>query len=607
MKRILGTFTSSIAFAVIAVAGNAASSDQIAAESKRANEFFDKCWDETLARHPVDESFYGIKTHYDQLEDLSDEKAAADHAVWQKQLATLKRDFKSELLDPQAQLSYTLFEREAEREAEEFKFRFDVYPVSQMRGVHAQIPTFLINIHKIDDVKDAEAYIARLRGFSKLFDQLLVNLKVREEKGAVAPRFVFPLVLDACHKIIKGKPFDSGPNDSPLLEDFRKKVTALGKADAATRDRLVADAIKALNESVKPAYEKLIAFLEEQAKRATEDAGVWKFKDGAEFYDSALHRTTTTNMSAKEIHETGLKEMARIQDEMNKIREKVGFKGDLQAFFKFMREDQQFRLPSNEQGRAKYLAMATDIIETMKKRLDELFVTKPKADIVVKAVESFREKSAGNAFYQQPAPDGTRPGMFYVNLRNMQDNPTYELEALAHHEGIPGHHMQIAIAQELNGIPKFRKFSNAYTAYTEGWGLYSELTPKEIGLYADPYSDFGRLSLELWRAGRLVVDTGIHSKRWTREQAIDYLAKNTPNTEADCTDSINRYIVMPSQATAYKVGMLKILELREKAKKSLGDKFDIRQFHEVVLSNGSVPLDVLEELVERWIKSKQAG
>jgi len=607
MKRILGTFTSSIAFAVIAVAGNAASSDQIAAESKRANEFFDKCWDETLARHPVDESFYGIKTHYDQLEDLSDEKAAADHAVWQKQLATLKRDFKSELLDPQAQLSYTLFEREAEREAEEFKFRFDVYPVSQMRGVHAQIPTFLINIHKIDDVKDAEAYIARLRGFSKLFDQLLVNLKVREEKGAVAPRFVFPLVLDACHKIIKGKPFDSGPNDSPLLEDFRKKVTALGKADAATRDRLVADAIKALNESVKPAYEKLIAFLEEQAKRATEDAGVWKFKDGAEFYDSALHRTTTTNMSAKEIHETGLKEMARIQDEMNKIREKVGFKGDLQAFFKFMREDQQFRLPSNEQGRAKYLAMATDIIETMKKRLDELFVTKPKADIVVKAVESFREKSAGKAFYQQPAPDGTRPGMFYVNLRNMQDNPTYELEALAHHEGIPGHHMQIAIAQELKGIPKFRKFSNAYTAYTEGWGLYSELTPKEIGLYADPYSDFGRLSLELWRAGRLVVDTGIHSKRWTREQAIDYLAKNTPNTEADCTDSINRYIVMPSQATAYKVGMLKILELREKAKKSLGDKFDIRQFHEVVLSNGSVPLDVLEELVERWIKSKQAG
>jgi len=593
----------------LAVSGIASAYTQveIAAESKKANDFFEKCWDETLSRHPVDESFYGIKTHYNQLEDLSDEKSTADEKIWERQLADLKKNIRFEALDPQTQLSYKLFEREAAREAEEFKYRFDVYPVSQMRGVHAQMPTFMINIHKIDDVKDAEAYIARLRGIPKLFDQLLVNLKVREEKGVVAPRFVFPLVLDACHKIIKGKPFDSGPNDSPLLEDFTKKVTALAEADAATRDRLIADVAKALSESVKPAYEKLIAFLEEQAKRATEDAGVWKFKDGAEFYESALHRTTTTNMTAKEIHETGLKEMARIHDEMNKIREKVGFKGDLQAFFKFMREDQQFRLPSNEQGRAKYLAMATDIIETMKKRLDELFVTKPKADIVVKAVEGFREKSAGKAFYQQPAPDGTRPGMFYVNLRNMQDNPTYELEALAHHEGIPGHHMQIAIAQELNGIPKFRKFSRAYTAYTEGWGLYSELTPKEIGLYADPYSDFGRLSLELWRAGRLVVDTGIHSKRWTREQAIDYLSKNTPNTEADCTDSINRYIVMPSQATAYKVGMLKILELREKAKRSLGDKFDIRQFHEVVLSNGSVPLDVLEKLVDRWIKSKQAG
>jgi len=580
---------------------------EIASESKKANDFFEKSWDETLSRHPADESYYGIKTHYNQLEDLSDEKATADEKVWERHLADLNKNIKFDALNVQTQLSYKLFEREAAREAEEFKYRFDIYPVSQMRGVHTQMPTFMINIHKIDSVKDAEAYVARLRGFPKLFDQSLANLKVRKEKGVVAPRFVFPLVLDACHKIIKGKPFDSGPNDCPLLEDFKKKVNALNSLDAATRERLVADATKALNESVEPAYKKLIAFLNEQATRATEDAGVWKFKDGSEFYESALHRTTTTDMSAKEIHETGLKEMERIHDQMNKIREKVGFKGDLQAFFRFMREDQQFRLPNNEQGRAKYLAMATDIIDTMKKWLDELFMTKPKADIVVKAVESFREKSAGKAFYQQPAPDGTRPGMFYVNLRNMQDNPTYELEALAHHEGIPGHDMQIAIARELAGIPKFRKFSHAYTAYTEGWGLYSELTPKEIGLYEDPYSDFGRLSLELWRAGRLVVDTGIHSKRWTREQAIDCLVKNTPNTEADCTDSINRYIVMPSQATAYKIGMLKILELREKAKKSLGDKFDIRQFHEVVLSNGSVPLDVLEELVDRWIKSKQAG
>ncbi len=607
MKRFLATLISTVAGAAISVAANAQTPDQIAVESKRANEFFDKCWDENLARHPVDESFYGIKTHYDQLEDLSDEKAAADHAVWQKQLATLKRDFKPELLNSQAQLSYKLFEREAEREEEEFKFRFDVYPVSQMRGVHAQIPTFLINIHKIDNVKDAEAYIARLNAIPKLFDQLIINLQVREEKGVVAPRFVFPLVLDACHKVIQGKPFDSSPGNSPLLDDFTKKVGALKDVDSVTRDRLLSSATKALNESVRPAYQKVIAFLEGQSKRANDDAGVWKFPDGADFYSSALRRTTTTNLTAAEIHEIGLKEVARIHGEMTKIKDKVGFKGDLQGFFKFMREDRQFYLPDTDEGRAMYLSRAVAIIDEMKKRLDELFATKPKADIVVKAVEKFREKSAGKAFYQQPAPDGSRPGMFYVNLREMQSNPTYELEALAHHEGIPGHHMQIAIAQELSGIPKFRKFSHAYTAYTEGWGLYSEQVPKEIGMYRDPYSDFGRLALELWRAGRLVVDTGIHDKKWTRQQAIDYLKQNTPNSEADCIDSINRYIVMPSQATAYKIGMIKILELRESAKKQLGSKFDLRQFHDVVLTNGALPLDVLEQLVEQWIKSKQNG
>jgi uncharacterized protein (DUF885 family) len=606
MTRILTTFISTTAFAVTAIAANAQTPDQIAAESKRAGEFFDKCWDENLARHPVEESVYGIKTHYDQLEDLSDEKAAADHAVWQRQLATLKRDFKPERLDQQAQLSYKLFEQEAEREAEEFKFRFDVYPVSQMRGVHAQIPTFLINIHRIDSVKDAEAYIARLNAIPKLFDQLIVNLQMREDKGVVAPRFVFSLVLDACHKVIQGKPFDSSAGNSPLLDDFTKKIGALKDVDSATRDRLLSGATNALNESVKPAYEKLIVFLEGQSKRANDDAGVWKFSDGAEFYTSALRRTTTTNLSADQIHEIGLKEVARIHGEMTKIKDKVGFKGDLQAFFKFMREDRQFYLPDTDEGRAKYLARAVEIIDEMKKRLDELFATKPKADIVVKAVEKFREQSAGKAFYQQPAPDGSRPGMFYVNLREMKSNPTYQLEALAYHEGIPGHHMQIAIAQELSGVPKFRKFSR-YTAYTEGWGLYSELAPREIGMYRDPYSDFGRLALELWRAGRLVVDTGIHDKKWTRQQAIDYLKQNTPNSEADCVDAINRYIVMPSQATAYKIGMIKILELREKAKRQLGNKFDIRQFHDVVLTNGALPLDVLEELVDRWIKSKQNG
>lgn len=604
MKKLTSLFFTFVACALVfqlAPAGTPSQS-QVAAESKRANDFLDKIFDEYVARHPQFESSLGIKTHYDQWNDISDEAARHDLELEHKNLEELKRRFPMEKLDAQTRLSFELFESNAWRNTEAYKYQLDNYPVNQMYGVHSETPTFLINIHKIGNEKDAKAYIARLNGFTKLFDQLILNLKAREEHGVISPKFVFPLVLEACANITKGQPFEeSGPN-SPLWDDFSKKVAALKNVDQAARDRLMGDARKALLDSVKPAYAKLVTALNTLETKANDDAGAWKFPDGAMFYASALRRTTTTNLTADQIHEIGLKEVARIHDEMRKIIDKVGFKGDLQAFFKFMREDQQFYLPQTEEGQQKYLALATKIVSDMKAQLDRLFLTKPKADIEVKAVEKFRESSAGKAFYNQPAPDGSRPGMFYVNLANMKDNPTYELEALAHHEGIPGHHMQIAIAQELKGLPKFRRLGVRYTAYTEGWGLYSEVTPKEIGMYQDPYSDFGRLSLELWRAARLVVDTGIHAKRWTRQQAIDYLKENTPNNETDCIDSINRYIVMPSQATAYKIGMMKILELRENAKKELGSKFDLRQFHDVILTNGPVPLDVLEELVDTWIK-----
>jgi len=578
--------------------------EQIAAESKRANEFFDKNFDDFVVRHPQMASQLGLKTNYDKWDDLSDASNAEDLAFAVQNLAKLKRDFDFAALDPQTQLSWKLFENDVQQNAEGFRFRFHNYPVNQMFGWHAQTPAFLINIHRIDSVSDAEAYIARLNALAKQADQVIANLELRAEKGIVPPKFVFPLVLDACRNVIKGKPFDATETDSTLLADFTKKVTALKDVDQPTRDRLLADANKALLSSFQPAYQKLIAFLEAQEKTAPAEGGAWQFPDGRSYYEFALRRTTTTKLTGDEIHDLGLKEVSRIHGEMGKIKEKVKFKGDLQAFFQFMRTDSQFYLPDTEEGRAEYLKRATIIIDTMRGRLDELFLTKPKADVVVKAVEKFREKSAGKAFYQQPAPDGSRPGMFYVNLAEMKSTPTYELEGLAYHEGIPGHHMQIAIAQELTGVPKFRRMGSRYTAYSEGWGLYTELIPKEMGLYQDPYSDFGRLGLELWRAGRLVVDTGIHHKRWTRQQAIDYLKTNTPNAEDDCVEAINRYIVMPSQATAYKIGMIKILELREKAKKQLGAKFDLRQFHDVVLTNGPVPLETLEELVNTWVKSK---
>jgi len=308
-------------------------------------------------------------------------------------------------------------------------------------------------------------------------------------------------------------------------------------------------------------------------------------------------------MSAKEIHDLGLKEVDRIHGEMRSIMKDVGFEGSLQEFFKYLQDEPRFTYEDSDAGREAYLAEATRIIDVMTERLDEVFLRRPKAKLEVRRVEAFREKAAGKAFYSRGTPDGSRPGYYYANLYKISDMPKYQMEALAYHEGNPGHHMQLSIAQELEGIPKFRKH-NRVTAYTEGWGLYSEYFPKEMGFYEDPYSDFGRLAMELWRAARLVVDTGLHDKKWTREEAIDYLTTNTPNPENDCIKAIERYIVMPGQATAYKIGMNKLLDLREEAKEALGDKFDIREYHDVVIASGPVPLNILEERVDSWVASK---
>jgi uncharacterized protein (DUF885 family) len=437
-----------------------------------------------------------------------------------------------------------------------------------------------------------------------LFEQLIKNLKIREEKNVIPPKFVFPYVLSDCKNVISGEPFEKGKGMNPLLEDITKKVNDLKELDEASKKQIIASASDALIRSVKPAYEKLIAYLTELEKKATTDDGAWKLPDGDAYYDAMLKKTTTTDLTADQIHEIGLKEVERIHGEMEEIMKKVNFKGDLSAFFDFMRSDKQFYYPNTAEGKEQYRVKAVKIIDDMKKELDKLFLTKPKADIEVKPVEAFREKSAGGAFYEDPALDGSRPGRYYINLYNMADQATYQMEALAYHEGIPGHHMQIAIAQELKGIPKFR-MHGGNTAYVEGWALYSEKVPKEIGFYQDPYSDFGRLAMELFRAARLVVDTGIHRKKWTREQALEYFKKNTPNPEGDNKKEIERYIVWPSQATGYKIGMNKILELREKAKKELADKFDLREFHDVVLTSGPVPMNVLEEMVNNWIAKKK--
>ncbi|WP_422360445.1 DUF885 domain-containing protein [Reichenbachiella sp.] len=578
------------------------SPEEIEAESQKTNDFFEKSFNDGLERSPEYQTYLGIKDNQDQWDDYSDENAKAELEITKQELKWLKDSINYEALDKNTKVSYDLFVSSSEQEIEGFKYRFYNYPVNQMFGMHSGKPAFLINMHQITNKEDAEAYISRLEKLKEVFDQLIVNLKTREENGIIPPKFVFPRVISDSKNILIGAPFSEG-EPSTLLADFTGKIDKLDSLSQAEKDGLIAKTNDALLSSVKPAYESLISFLTEQEKRATTDDGAWKFPNGEAYFNFALKRTTSTDLTTDQIHEIGLKEVARIHEEMREIMKKVEFDGDLQAFFEFLKTDDQFYYPNTDEGKEAYMDSATAIINNMKGRLDELFITKPKADMIVKRVEAFREQSAGKAFYQSPALDGSRPGTYYANLADSKNMPKFEMEALAYHEGIPGHHMQRSISQELEGIPKFRKFGG-YTAYTEGWGLYCEFIPKEMGLYENPYSDYGRLAMELWRACRLVVDTGIHGKKWTRDEGIAYYQNNTSGSERECVRMVERHIVMPSQATAYKIGMLKILELREDAKTKLGEKFDIREFHDVVLTSGAVPLDLLETMVQDWVASK---
>ena len=579
--------------------------DAAETESERLNAWFDEVFEANLARSPMYQTYLGRKTDYDRWNDASPEFEAESYEIGQANLAHMRENFDFDALDESAQLSWRLFEYDAERSEAGWRWRDHGYTFTPRSGPHMNTPTFLINNHRVDTLSDAEAYIARLEGMGDYLDQNIANSRRSAELGILTPRWTYDPMIATARNVITGAPFDDSGEDSPLMADFRGKVEALD-IDQAEKDRLIAEAEAALTTVVEPAYQRIIALFEEQSEIATDDDGVWKHPDGGEFYNYLLNNYTTMDLSAEEIHQLGLAEVERIHGEMRAIMDEVGFEGSLQDFFEFMRTDEQFYYPNTDEGRADYLADATALIDTMRETLPQMFNTFPEAELEVRRVEPFRENAAGKAFYQRPAPNGTRPGVYYANLRDMADMPTYQMEALAYHEGIPGHHMQLAIMQELDGVPAFRRFGG-YTAYTEGWGLYTEYLPKEFGFYSDPYSDFGRLAMELWRACRLVVDTGLHYHQWTRQEAVDYLLENTPNPEGDVRNAIDRYIVYPGQANAYKVGMLEILRLRGVAEEALGEAYDIRDFHDVVLTQGAMPLAVLEERVNNWIAETRAA
>lgn len=587
------------------LASSAAYAEPSSQEIEKANTLFEQSFEEITERSPMELSRLGSKKFQDRWDDLSPWEPQASYLVM-KRYADQARKLDKQALDPETELSLRLFLHEEKMDKEALEFSEYDYPVNQMFGMHSEVPAFLINVHQIETPADAEAYILRLERLPALFAQLDAGLLRREKNGILPPKFVFDYVLSDVDNLLSGYPLTaSKASPNPIYADFEKKVMAL-KLEKTEQDDLLNRGQEAIKNGLAPAYRGLREVLADQATRATTDDGVWKFPKGAEYYAFALEKTTSTDMTAEEIHQLGLSEVAKIHKEMEAILKKVKFQGTLADFFVSMRTDPKFLYPNTAAGKAAYLKEATAIIDRMKAELDVLFATKPKADIVVKAVEPYREKSAGKAFYESPALDGSRPGYYYANLYDMTSMPKYQMEALAYHEGIPGHHMQLSIAQELEGLPKFRRLGG-YTAYIEGWGLYCENLPKDYGFYQDPYSDFGRLAMELFRAVRLVVDTGIHSKKWTRQQALDYYLKNTPNSEPDCQKMVDRHIVMPGQATAYKVGMNEFMRLRAKAQAELGADFDIRQFHDAVLVHGAVPLDVLSELVDDYIKETRAG
>lgn len=574
-----------------ATAASAAAPDAVPAGANLA-QFFDNYDAAQLSLSPQGKAYRGIRDgDYGRWNDVSDEAAVASHKLQQATAEAMRGSFDPAAMSTDEALSFELFNAQAARAERLFPFRDRGYVFDQMNGPQSQLPAFLINIHRVANTAEAEAYIERIRALGPVLDALTGQSATRAANGVQPPKWVYAYLISDIGNL-------QGPNNA-VVEDLAAKVAKLD-IDAAEKARLTAAAKAAWAGSAGPAYGRLLAEMKRQQASAPTQDGVWRLPDGKAYYEALLANYTTTDMTATQIHDLGLSEVARIHGEMKTIMAKVGFKGTLQQFFEHLRTSPQYYHTTREA----YLAEVDARTKAMEARLPAFFNTLPKAALQVKAVEAFREKSAGKAFYQSPSPDGSRPGTYYVNLYDLRDMPKTELEALAYHEGVPGHHLQRAVQTELTGLPPFRRFGG-FTAYTEGWGLYTEELAKDMGFYTDPYSDFGRLGMELWRACRLVVDTGIHDKRWSREQAIKYLKDNTPNPDGDIEKAIERYIVYPGQATAYLIGKLKIMELRGRAQAAMGAKFDYRAFHDVVLESGPVPLDILERRVDAWIAASQ--
>jgi len=571
---------------LVSVTGYGQAETSLAARSKALNAIFKDIWEDRLKHSPEFASSIGDRRYNDQLSDYSVEEVNASLGRGRIFLERLSQiDAKG--LSEQDQVSDDLMIRELIDEQEGAKFKEWEMPVNQFSGPHTELPQLVGRI-SFETVKDYEDYTVRLTKIPRLLSQVTTNMQLGMDEGRMPPKYLLEKVLQQTQALAGGKPADS-PFAAPL-KSFPKSI---GTAD---QKRLSDAMLMAIENDVQRAYQRFAKFLSGQyvAKGRTEP-GAWSLPDGDAYYVFRVQQSTTLNKTPAEIHQIGLEEVKRDEAEMLAIVKKMGFT-DIKSFSSALKTNPKEHPTSREALLAIYKAN----IDAMRPRLPELFGRLPKAPLEVVAVPAYMEKDQAAAYYDNGTPDGSRPGKVYVNTYNFAERSLAPVEAVSYHEGLPGHHLQISIAQELTGIPEFRKYSY-YTAYTEGWGLYSERLGKEIGFYKDPYSDYGRLEADIWRAIRLVVDTGVHSKHWTRQQMVDFFHEHSAIDETNIQAETDRYIAWPGQALGYKMGQLKLLEVRDRAKKALGDKFSLKAFHDEVLDSGALPLDVLDQRVDAWI------
>ncbi len=554
------------------------------------HELFDRNWQRRLAENPMLATSLGDLRYNDRWQDRSLEAIEASHEATVAELETL-HGIDRKLLPADEQINYDLFELQLQDQIESHRFRTFLTPISHRGGI--QTLHNLTETLPLRTVSHYQDWLARLARIDTLVEQQIALMKVGLEEGRVPPAVLLQRVTDQLARQVVDE-----PEDSPFFGAFVDFPDSIAEDD---RVRLSGLARETIADTVLPAYQRLQEFFANDYLPAARDShGVWDLPDGEEYYAYLARRFTTTDLSPDEIHQIGLDEVERIRSQMKAVIEQVAFEGDFDDFLHYLRTDEKFYYATPEELYQAYLAMSKRIDPLMV----ELFGRLPRMPYGVRPIPDDVAPDTTTAYYSRPAADGSRAGYYYVNLYRPEVRPKYEMMALSLHEAVPGHHLQIALAMELDNLPMFRRMSG-FTAYTEGWGLYAEYLGEELGLYEDPYDKFGQLTYEMWRAVRLVVDTGLHHKRWTRQQAIDFFTANAAKTEADIINEIDRYIGNPGQALAYKIGELKIRELRARAELALGEDFDIRAFHDTVLENGAVPLDLLERLVDDWIERQR--